>query len=105
AKFDEAARQAGEAQRIDPSLGFTDPQRFRNFEQLLQREQRGAASPRALDRTGLAPAPAAREAGGMPGWVWGVGFAIVAMLVWRMVSRRSAARAMPAPAYGGGYGP
>jgi hypothetical protein len=105
AKFDEAARQANEAQRLDPSLGFTDPQRFRNFEQLLQREQRGnGASPRAIERTGLAPAPLPAHAnGGVPGWVWVAGLALAAFLVFRMVSRR-AARAMPAPAYGGGYG-
>ena len=106
AKFDEAARQANEAQRLDPALGFTDPQRFRNFEQLLQREQRGgAAAPRVVDRTGLAPTPAVAHAGGgVPGWVWVGGLALVIFLVWRMVSRRALAQAVPAPAYGGGYG-
>jgi hypothetical protein len=44
AKFDEAARQAAQAQQIDPTLGFTDPEKFRNFEQLLRREQ-GQAHP------------------------------------------------------------
>jgi hypothetical protein len=106
AKFDEAARQANEAQRLDPALGFTDPQRFRNFEQLLQREQRGGAvAPRAVERTGLAPAPAVGHAGGgVPGWVWVAGLALAIFVVWRVVSRRALAQAMPAPAYGGGYG-
>jgi hypothetical protein len=101
AKFADAEAQAQQAQQIDPSLGFTDPQKFRSFEQLLLREQHPGATvpPRTIDRTSLAPAAAPRQAGtGVPGWVWGAGLALIAFLVWRVVSRRAAAQVMPAPA-------
>ena len=111
-RFDEAARQARQAREIDPAIRFTDPAKFRSFEQLLQREQAAQASPApsnsALTSPAATPAPTpaapvrARDSG-LPGWAWGLGFAAVAVLVWRLVSRRSAAAAAPAYA-GGGYG-
>jgi hypothetical protein len=111
AKFDEAARQADWARRIDPSIGFTDPAKFRSFEQLLQREQnrtRAALSPRVIDQAPAQTMPLQQQqhiGNGLPGWVWGLGFAALAFLIWRMVSRRQTMGGQPAAAYGGGYGP
>lgn len=109
-RFEFALQEARLAQQLDPALGFTQPDRFRSFEQLLEREQRGANV--ATGGTGAAvttaPAPRAVERGsGIPGWVWGIGFAVIAVLLYRMFS----ARRVPsmAPAYGGaptgGFGP
>lgn len=112
-RFDEAAQEARKAQQIDPQLRFTQPQKFRDFEQLLEREK---AHTKAISSAPLNPAPAPRavpaqpapQAGssGLPGWLWGVGFAVVAVLLWRMIAARRQASA--GPAYGamapaGGY--
>ena len=58
AKFDQAAREAAQAQQIDPALSFTDPNKFRDFQRLLQREQAGARGGVAAGN-GYAPAEAA----------------------------------------------
>ena len=55
-----------------------DAAKFREFEQLLQREQQAprASSNVAPRATAVAPAPVYREAprsSGLPGWVWGLG--------------------------------
>ncbi len=101
AKFSAAAAQAHKAREIDPEIGFTDPEKFRTFEQTLNREQ--AAPVTATQAAPVRQAPPQAASNGMPGWVWGLGFAVVAFLIWRMVSRRAAgAGAMAAPA--GGYG-
>ena len=131
AKFSDAAAQARQAREIDPALSFTnDPQKFRSFEQLLQREQAPAAVPQAAPqvapqaRVNMAPAvlPQAQSSG-IPGWVWVGGIALVAFLIFRAVSRRALANnmagggyapqgggygmqpGMPQPGYGPGYGP
>jgi hypothetical protein len=107
AKFGEAAAQARQAREIDPKIGFTDPDKFRGFEQTLQREQAGAgagtqATPNHAVQQHASTAPYQQAASaGTPGWVWGLGFAVVAFLIWRMVSRRTAAGTAPAGAYGG----
>jgi hypothetical protein len=105
AKFGQAATEAAQAQQIDPAISFTDPAKFRDFQRLLQREQAGGT--RANAPAGYAPghgygtAPIQR---GVPGWAWGLGFAIIAFMIWRMASRRTSM--MGRAAYGGapGYG-
>lgn len=122
-RFDEAAAQARRARALDPALSFTDPAKFTAFEQLLQREQAGAAraarSP-ALDAPALparaAPAaPAASSPGGVPVWLLVVGAVVFIALAAGWMRRRTAAPApaalgggyggMPGSAYGAGYGP
>jgi tetratricopeptide (TPR) repeat protein len=123
-RFDQAAQEARLAKQIDPQLGFTQPEKFRAFEQLLEREQSRAKALPATPPATRAPAtvapataaPVGRSSSGLPGWVWGLGFAAVAVLVWRLVSARRQASAMaggpgymaPAgasPGYGPAYGP
>jgi hypothetical protein len=87
-KFGDAATQARAAREIDPAIGFTDPAKFRSFEQELQR-----ANGQVIDQTGGA-APSShvapqRATGGVPGWVWAGGLAIVAFFVLRAVMRRA----------------
>ncbi len=118
-RFDLAAEQAARAKSIDPGLKFTQPEKFRAFEQLLEREQAAARRPAVTERAAV---PAFREpaalpverSSGVPGWVWGLGLAAVAFVAWRVLStRRQAAPApgyLPAPGAGtpmaaGGYGP
>lgn len=104
-RFEMAAAEARLAQQIEPDLHFTQPEKFRAFEQLLEREQRVASSPGTLAQAG---APSQRSSG-VPGWVWGLGFAGLAVLIWRlMVVRSQGPVAMPAPAAAGyppGYAP
>ena len=119
-QFKEAAEHAGRARALDPAIKFTDPAKFNEFEQLLQRQQAARAStapapalteaappPRAL------PAPqAAASGGGVPVWLLVVGVVVFIALAMRWMSRRAAAPvAQPAlagsygnPGYGGGYG-
>ena len=115
-RFEQAAQEARLARQIDPDLRFTQPDKFRSFEQLLEREQRTAKSLPSAPAN-LAPAPRMQapveRSGGVPGWMWGVGFAVIAVLLWRMFSARRQVAAMtsgasygaPAPGYGPGYGP
>jgi len=113
-RFADAAGQARTARELDPAIGFTDPARFRSFEQELQRAQGQAGSPQVIDETAPPPRAApARASGGVPGWVWAAGFAVVAFLVLRAVMRRTASGASggyvrqgsyPVNA-GAGYGP
>jgi hypothetical protein len=106
AKFSEAAVQARKAREIDPEIGFTDPDKFRAFEQTLNREQAApvTAPVTATQAAPMRQAPMQAASGGTPGWVWGLGFAVVAFLIWRMVSRRAATAGGMAPAGAGGYG-
>ena len=135
AKFSDAAAQARQARQLDPALSFTnDPEKFRSFERLLEREQAGPGAaaqgvPQAAApaRVNMAPAvPRQAPSSGVPGWIWVVGLAVVAFLIFRAVSRRAMAAnlagagvapqggygmqpgmAQPGygPGYGGGYGP
>lgn len=100
-KFDEAATHARRAKALDPAIKFTQPEKFKAFEALLEREQHpggtkaagGAAAVTALpgDAKPLqvpAAAPAERSSGpGVPGWVWGAGLAVIAVVLWKAVSR------------------
>ena len=110
AKFTDAASQARQAREIDPALSFTtDPEKFRSFERLLQREQAGPAvstqpttqapSPRAEMPAPMRQQPA--PSSGIPGWVWVGGIAILLFVVFRTISRRAMANNMA----GGGYAP
>jgi hypothetical protein len=119
ARFEQAAQEARRAKQLDPALSFTQAAQFEAFERLLDREQRTAA-PRTNVSTAAMPAmrgqaPVERSSG-VPGWVWGLGGAAAALLLWRMFSaRRSAVGAVvvpapagyggPAPTYGPGFGP
>lgn len=156
ARFDEAAQETRLAKQLDPAIKFTQADKFRAFEQMLDREQQHArakaAAPAVTAPLNLGPTTMpqtrsdasprqqaessqvaeSRQAGGVPGWAWGLGIAVIAFFGWRMLSRgRSAAPvqqpmatsygpgAMPYgagqgvapyganPAYpqGGGYGP
>ena len=111
-RFEFALQEARLAQQLDPAIGFTQPDKFKSFEQLLEREQRATTSAGGTAAgTGTAvqaPRAAAQRSSGIPGWIWGAGFAVIAVLLWRMFSARRNAQSM-APAYGGmqsgGYGP
>jgi len=115
-RYEFALQEARLAQQLDPALGFTQPDKFRSFEQLLEREQRGTTAAGGGNSPGTAvqaprqaPAPrAAERSSGLPGWIWGAGFAVIAVLLWRMFSARRAQPMSPAYAGGmptGGYGP
>ena len=113
AKFTDAAAQASRARELDPALSFTtDPEKFKSFERLLEREQAGPAvttqAPAPTTHVN-APPPVVRQqapSGGIPGWVWVGGFAILAFVIFRAVSRRAVANNMATAGYGnqGGYG-
>ena len=130
AKFADAAAQARQARTIDPALSFTtDPEKFKSFERLLEREQAGPAvgtqptaqpAMQAPARVNMAPAvPQQAASSGIPGWVWVGGLAILAFVIFRAVSRRAVANnlagagqggygmnpGMAQPGYGPGYGP
>ena len=113
AKFTDAAAQARRARELDPALSFTtDPEKFKSFERLLEREQAGPAvapqSPAPATRVNMAPAvPREAPGSGVPGWVWVGGFAILAFVIFRAVSRRAMANNMASAGVanqGGGYG-
>jgi hypothetical protein len=105
-RFDEATKQARTAHELDPSVSFTDPARFRSFEHLLERQQAARSTsamtsmPPVMSTPAAAPAPLHER--GLPGWVWGIGVALVVWMLWRLFARR--ASRVAAPAYGGGYG-
>jgi hypothetical protein len=108
-RFAQAADEAAQARRLDPSLSFTQPDTFRSFEAMLAREQSAAAG-----RHGTAAAlqpPAVVASGGVPGWVWGGGLALVALLLLsrfafagRQASGSTTATLVPAAAGTGGFG-
>jgi len=103
ASFAEAAREAALAKELDPSLKFTDPARFNDFERLLEREQRragdSARSGSSLESLGsMAPQRVEDRAQGVPAWVWLAGLAVLAVLAWRMIDRSRAGPAAAASA-------
>ena len=108
ANITQAATEARRARELDPQITFTDPQRFRSFEELLQREQRPKPSASTHPSpTGATPASplsrtnrSAADDGGVPGWVWGAGAALLALLAWRALARRRTVDA-PYPAGAG----
>ena len=117
ARFSQAADEARAAAKIDPAIGFAQPEKFHAFQDLLAREQRAestrATTPAtrtapsvAAERSTAAPvAPASETApqrAGVPGWIWIVGLAVIAYALWRGFSRNRAATGAAAPAaYGG----
>jgi hypothetical protein len=126
--FAEATEQARLARAADPKITFTDPEKFRAFEQLLQRERdtatsraRQAPSGSVLDAPAVrldtpAPQPEPRTGSGVPGWIWLVGIGVVVFVLWRAAQRRRAAvagagsftpygSAAGSPGMGPGYGP
>ena len=121
--YAKAADEAQKARQIDPALSFTDPAKFRAFEQLLAREQSASKSssgslnigPSGTSTDRAAPARAAptreapvRESTGAPGWLWGLGAIALAWVAWRMMAKRRAAGAAgmaAGPAGATAYGP
>jgi hypothetical protein len=125
-KFDDARREADEAARLDPTLAFTTPEKFRAFQHMLERQKAGGSTTAdtSISPTAALPAPVTtpqpsristaaptpeRSSGssGVPGWVWVLGFAGLAFGAWRWASARQAQQARMAPVGQGlgGYGP
>ena len=107
-KFSDASAEAHRAGEIDPSLKFAgDPAKFRSFEGELSRElarpvATPGVAPTRVDAAPMNPAmPVQAASGGIPGWVWVGGLAVIAFLIFRSVSRRAVANNMA----GGGYAP
>ncbi len=126
ARFDEAAQETRLAKQLDPAIKFTQADKFRAFEQMLDREQQNARAkaaasavtkpvdlgPTTLPQTRSDAAPRqqveARQAGGVPGWAWGLGIAVIAFFGWRMLSRGRSAAPQQQPmatSYGPGAAP
>lgn len=117
--FAQAVEEAAQAKKIDPALGFTQPEKFRAFEQLLDREQAGTrrVAPVSAERAAVSALPEKAQverSSGIPGWIWGLGGAAAALIAWRMLSARRptpsstaplAAGVPTGPTYGSGYGP
>jgi hypothetical protein len=115
--FDQAAEEAAQAQKIDPQLQFTQPDKFRAFEQLLSREQAAAkrTAGGSADRgANFVPAQAGGQRSGFPGWIWVLGGAAIALVLWRMFAARRPGATGPGfpanataagPAYNNPYGP
>lgn len=103
--FAKAADEAAKAKKLDPELKFTQPEKFRAFEALLERQQRPAARtemPSTVGPAAAAPARKAERTQGIPAWVWGAGLALLAYLLWRGFSRSRAVQAPSmAPAVAG----
>jgi hypothetical protein len=92
-KREQALQEVQLARQIDPELRFTTPEKFRAFEQSLQRQASPSPAP--------AHAPAASR--GIPTWVWGIAGLALAILVWRKFSNRQAQGAAHAGSMGTGY--
>lgn len=116
----QASSELQRARQLDPQLRFTDAAKVKAFEQRLDaalREDRvtpadTAASP-SLSAPLPLPVPGTRQAtpdtrapaatatgtrsgsegGGVPGWVWGLGGAGAALLLWRVLGARRQAPA------------
>ena len=109
-RFDPAAAELARAKAIDPAIKFTAPEKFRAFENMLDREQAAARRARsnppattsavsAPSRTDLGSPSAARAepmptpSPAVPGWAWALGGGAAAWLAWRVVAaRRTAAQ-------------
>ena len=104
--FAKAAEEAGKAKQLDPDIKFTQPEKFRAFEKLLEREQKPAqrtdVSNSVLPAAPALDAAKPKQAAAIPGWVWGAALALVAYLLWRGFSRSRAAQSpRPAPGFAG----
>lgn len=112
ANFSKAASEAGKARELDPKIGFTDPDKFRSFEQTLQREQNPAPRQRVSERptSGSLAAPAVQSESvgrpGIPGWIWIGGLILLAIVAWRMIGRSSprVSNSLATAGGQGGYG-
>jgi hypothetical protein len=113
-QFDEAAEHAHRARALDPAIKFADPAKFTSFEQLLQREQAGAAKSTAVPAVVNAPPPQTRAApversdngGGVPVWLLIGGAILFIWVAMRWMRSRTAVQNQPAMAGGyGGYQP
>jgi hypothetical protein len=109
-KLPDALTQTQLARQSDPAIGFTQPDKFRSFEQALKEATAPAATRSAprLDRSadrvaggagggagGAAPTtapPRAEASAGLPSWVWIAGLAALAVFAWKLMARRSAGR-------------
>ena len=104
--FSTASTEVAKARQLDPALKFTSPEKFRNFEQLLQRElsaSRSSTTKPVPAPAVIAPAHAVQPqpvSPGIPGWIWLVGVAVVGFLLFRGFNRSRVAP-IPAP-YGAG---
>lgn len=97
-KREQAVQEVQLARQLDPAITFTEPAKFQAFEKSLQGsgDRRSPAAAVTSPTVGGKSAPAAASSSGIPAWLWGLGGLAVAMLVWRMISRRT----QPQPAYG-----
>lgn len=101
-QFREAAQHAALARQIDPALSFTQPDKFREFETLLNREQQRVRGTSAQPARPAAAQPVqqieqrAERSSGVPLWVWGTGLAVLAFVAWRQLRKGLAAPAAPA---------
>ena len=96
ARFADSAEQARLARELDPALKFTSPEKFRAFEQLLEREQQRArpsvsapVDSSARSRPAAvapAPAPMQERSQGIPSWVWIAGLAGLGFVAWRVLA-------------------
>ena len=112
-RFAQAAEEAAQARRLDPGLSFTDPEKIRNFTQLLARQQSqgtvsstlspaAAAAYKPSQSAGAAPA---NHGGGLPTWAWAGVAGLLAMLAWRALGARPQARPQWPPAMPAAAGP
>jgi hypothetical protein len=113
-KFSAASDEARQAQQLDSSLSFTDPEKFRSFQQLLANEQgrssggnreSRAAPARSAADTGFLPAASDTGRGGVPNWVWLIAVLGVGAVLWRGFARSRAAGQAEQASMGGGVSP
>ncbi|MDQ6685305.1 MAG: tetratricopeptide repeat protein, partial [Pseudomonadota bacterium] len=81
-KFPQAADEARRARQIDPDIKFTSADKFRAFEQTLQREQQTGVSRNSPPVVANRAAPVERSSG-MPSWIWIAALAAIAFVLWR----------------------
>lgn len=94
-----AAEEAAQARKLDPSLSFTAPEKFKAFTQLLAREQASAnPSPAATQSPARFAVTAPAHGGGVPLWAWGGAAGLLALLAWRALGARQPARTQWPPA-------
>jgi len=114
--FVKAQGEVAKAREIDPAIKFAGAEKFRAFEQLLQRENapRSAPAERSTTRSAdaspaaqMAPvaptrvqAPAPVQSSGMPSWIWVAGLAVVGFFLWRGFNRSRSAAPAGAAAFG-----
>ena len=111
-RLDDARQAAQRARELDPAIGFTSKPAFEDFERALARGSLPGAAPAkgTVAKGGVTSVPPPDLASpppkpALPGWAWGVGGAVVALLLWRLLSRRRGVTAgAPAAAWSGRAG-